>query len=302
MQRDSEIATFTLNHGDSVRDVAIRTADCEAFYYETMRRGAQSVLAPTEWADDHGVIRRAAIKTYGDVVHSIVDRSDYNGCFMPGFVPYSDLFPVTKTGEDVGLLTVDHVVGNVEFGEMNTWVKFYEDVLGFNQFKHFSDDDIQTEYTALMSKVMTNGNNKIKFPINEPAQGKRKSQIEEYLDFHNGPGVQHVAMLTGDIVKSVSALRDRGLNFLYVPETYYEELIDRVGKIDEDPKSLEPLGILVDRDDDGYLLQLFTRPVVDKPTLFFEIIQRKGSQGFGLGNFKALFESIEREQERRGNL
>jgi 4-hydroxyphenylpyruvate dioxygenase len=272
--------------------------DVDRAFNESVKRGAEPVLEPHDMKDDHGKIRKAAIKTYGDVIHSFIDRSNYEGLFMPGFQPKESL---VKT-ESVGIQFVDHCVGNVELGQMERWVDFYRDVLGFTQYISFDDKDISTEYSALMSRVMAGGRGMIKFPINEPADGKKKSQIEEYLDFFEGPGVQHVAMLTGDIIDTVSKLRDRGVEFLTVPTTYYEELEDRVGKIDEPIDKLAELGILVDRDDEGYLLQIFTKPVVDRPTLFYEIIQRKGARGFGKGNFKALFEAIEREQDLRGNL
>lgn len=302
LQMTHPIAAQVLVHGTTVKDIALRVPNCEAFYYETLRRGAQSALAPTVWEDDKGAIKKAAIRLYGDTVHSIVERGSYGGAFWPGFVPYTSLFDFKPSGGDVGLIIIDHIVGNVELGKMDHWVKFYQDVLGFKQLLHFSDDDISTEYSALMSKVMHDGQGKIKFPINEPAQGKRKSQIQEYLEFHNGPGVQHLAMGCKDIIQTVSALRERGVSFLQVPKTYYDEIPKRVGKIKEDLQKIAALGVLVDRDDDGYLLQLFTKPVHDRPTLFFEIIQREGSRGFGVGNFKALFEAIEREQALRGNL
>jgi 4-hydroxyphenylpyruvate dioxygenase len=295
------ISMQLLRHGPTVHDIALQVASCDLFYAEALRRGAKSVEPPTIFEDESGTVRRAAIATYGDVVHSIVERSGYRGIFWPGFVPYESIFrPYTTKGS--GIFFVDHMVGNVELGAMDQWVSFYEEVLGFKEMLHFTDDQISTEYSALMSKVMRDGKNKVKFPLNEPAKGKRKSQIEEYLDFHNGPGVQHIALLTMDIIKTVSQMRDNGVEFLRVPATYYEELTDRVGTIKEDLKTIADLGILVDRDEDGYLLQIFTRPVQDRPTLFFEIIQREGSAGFGIGNFKALFEAIEREQALRGNL
>lgn len=289
-------------HGDTVLDVAFRVKNCEQFYLEAMRRGAQSALAPTSFEDESGVTKRAAIRTYGHNIHSIVERTSYKGAFWPGFVPYAELFPPPATLGDVGIESIDHVVGNVELGAMDRWVKFYEQVLGFTEMLHFSDKEISTEYSALMSKVMANGTGKVKFPINEPAEGRRKSQIDEYLDFHAGPGVQHVALATKDILHTVEELRRRGVHFLRVPAAYYDAVPSRVGAIKEDLKKIATLGILVDRDDDGYLLQLFTKPVHDRPTLFFEVIQREGSQGFGAGNFKALFEAIEREQALRGNL
>ncbi len=293
--------TFLARHGDSVRVVALRVRNCEAFYEETMKRGARSAEPPAMWEDESGQLMRAGICTYGEVVHAIIERKNYKGNFFPGFVPYTKFFPPMEHGPGVGLKAIDHVVGNVELGMMNEWVSFYEKILGFRQLQHFSDKEISTEYSALMSKVMTDGK-KIKFPFNEPAEGRRKSQIQEYLEFHDGPGVQHIAMITDDIIRTVGELRRRGVPFLYVPETYYQDLPERVGAIKEDLRRISELGVLVDRDEDGYLLQLFTKPVQDRPTLFFEIIQRRGSQGFGVGNFKALFEAIEREQALRGNL
>ncbi|MEQ8523748.1 4-hydroxyphenylpyruvate dioxygenase [Gracilimonas sp.] len=298
LNSDSPIAKFVQKHGDGVRDIAMHVEDVDRAFNESVKRGAEPVLEPHDMKDKHGTIRKAAIKTYGDVIHSFIDRSEYNGLFMPGFEAKESLVK----SEPVGVEFVDHCVGNVELGRMEDWVDFYRDVLGFTQYISFDDKDISTEYSALMSRVMAGGRGMIKFPINEPADGKKKSQIEEYLDFFEGPGVQHIALLTGDIIGTVTKLRDRGVEFLKVPTTYYEELEDRVGKIDEPIEKLEDLGILVDRDDEGYLLQIFTKPVVDRPTLFFEIIQRKGARGFGKGNFKALFEAIEREQDARGNL
>jgi|TARA_R100000005_G_C4997627_1_gene204335 4-hydroxyphenylpyruvate dioxygenase len=298
LNSNSPIAKFTNKHGDGIKDIAMHVEDVDRAFNESVKRGAEPVLEPHDLKDEHGTIRKAAIKTYGDVIHSFIDRSNYKGLFMPGFQPKESL---VKT-ESVGVEFVDHCVGNVELGKMDDWVAFYRDVLGFTQYISFDDKDISTEYSALMSRVMAGGRGMIKFPINEPADGKKKSQIEEYLDFFEGPGVQHVALLTGDIIDTVTKLRDRGVEFLKVPTTYYEELEDRVGEIDEPTEKLEELGILVDRDDEGYLLQIFTKPVVDRPTLFFEIIQRKGARGFGKGNFKALFEAIEREQDARGNL
>lgn len=299
LSSDSPIAKHVAKHGDGIRDVAMHVEDVDRAFKETVKRGAKAVEEPHNLKDEHGTLRKAAIATYGDTIHSLISRVDYDGVFMPGF---EEKESPLGTIEPVGIQFVDHCVGNVEYGKMNTWVDFYRDVMGFTQYIHFDDKDISTEYSALMSKVMAGGRGMIKFPINEPAEGKKKSQIEEYLDFYEGPGVQHVALLTGDIIKTVKKLKDRGLEFLHVPTTYYEELEDRVGKIDEPIEKLEELGILVDRDDEGYLLQIFTKPVVDRPTLFFEIIQRKGARGFGKGNFKALFEAIEREQEARGNL
>lgn len=299
LNSDSPIARHVAKHGDGVRDIAMDVEDVDRAYNETVKRGAESVEEPRDLTDENGKIRKAAIATYGDTIHTFVDRSEYDGIFMPGFESAES--PL-KNVEPVGIQYVDHCVGNVEKGKMNEWVDFYRDVMGFTQYIHFDDKDISTEYSALMSKVMAGGRGMIKFPINEPAEGKKKSQIEEYLDFYEGPGVQHIALLTGDIIKTVKELKGRGLEFLHVPTTYYEELEERVGKIDEPIDQLEDLGILVDRDDEGYLLQIFSKPIVDRPTLFFEIIQRKGARGFGKGNFKALFQAIEREQEKRGNL
>ncbi len=295
---DHPIARHVDRHGDGVRDLALWVNDAREAYTAAVARGAVSVRPPEVLSDDQGEVVIAAIQTYGETIHSIVERKNYRGPFMPGFVPVNSRYEPSP----VGLEYVDHCVGNVELGAMNRWVQFYADVLGFGQLISFDDKDISTEYTALMSKVVSNGNGRIKFPLNEPAQGKKKSQIDEYLEFYGGPGVQHIAIATNDIVRTVSALRDRGVEFLRVPSTYYETLLDRVGKIDEDVGPLEDLGILADRDDEGYLLQIFTRPVEDRPTLFYEIIQRKGAKSFGKGNFKALFEAIEREQGLRGNL
>ncbi len=295
---DGFIAEHIRRHGDGVRDLAFWVDDARDAWAKAVERGATSVQEPTVVADAHGEVVMAAIATYGDTIHSIVERRNYRGLFLPGFVPATSEF----APEPVGLEYVDHCVGNVELGRMNEWVGFYERVLGFHNLLTFDDKDISTEYSALMSKVMSNGNGRIKFPINEPASGKKKSQIEEYLDFYGGPGVQHIAVATSDIIATVTALRARGVEFLRTPTTYYAELQERVGTIDEPIEELARLGILVDRDDEGYLLQIFTKPVQDRPTLFFEIIQRKGAKGFGKGNFKALFESIEREQELRGNL
>lgn len=300
LQPDSFISEHIKRHGDGVRDIALEVNDAARAYNETIKRGAAGVMEPTELKDEHGTVIRSAIKTYGDTIHSFVQRKDYKGIFMPGYADASA--KAVKGIKDVGLRAVDHIVGNVELGKMNYWMKFYEDVMGFKQLISFDDKDISTEYTALMSKVMQNGSGKIKFPINEPAKGKKKSQIEEYLDFYHGPGAQHIAMNTTDIVATVSDLITRGVEFLRVPSAYYDELEARVGKIDEDINELRKLGVLVDRDEDGYLLQLFSKPVEDRPTLFFEIIQRKGAKSFGKGNFKALFEAIEREQELRGTL
>jgi 4-hydroxyphenylpyruvate dioxygenase len=294
-----EIADHILRHGDGVRSIALWVDDAESAWQETTRRGARGVQAPVTTEDSKGKARVSSIALYGDTVHTFVERGAYRGVFLPGFVevPGPD-----RVARPTGLIHIDHMVGNVGWGEMNTWVDFYECVMGFRMFKHFDDEDISTEYSALMSKVMASGNERIRFPINEPAEGRRKSQIEEYLDFYGGPGVQHIAMATDDIITSVTQLRDQGIEFLSIPTTYYEELTARVGRIDEPIDELARLGILVDRDDEGYMLQIFTKPVQDRPTLFYEIIQRKGSRSFGKGNFKALFEAIEREQERRGNL
>ncbi|MEO8577255.1 MAG: 4-hydroxyphenylpyruvate dioxygenase [Gemmatimonadales bacterium] len=292
------IADHVHKHGDGVRDIALWVDDARTAYAAAMERGAKSALEPTAQKDENGEIVMAAIRTYGDTIHSLIERKNYNGLFMPGFVPMKSPF----TPVPAGLKYVDHCVGNVELGKMNEWVGFYEKVLGFTNILTFDDKAISTEYSALMSKVMSNGNGRIKFPINEPAEGKKKSQIDEYLEFYDGPGVQHIALATDDIIKTVTDLKSRGVEFLRVPSTYYDSVPDRVGKIDEDLAPLEELGILVDRDDEGYLLQIFTKPVEDRPTVFYEIIQRKGAKSFGAGNFKALFEAIEREQSLRGNL
>ena len=295
---DGPINAHINKHGDGVKVVALWVDDATKSWEETTKRGARSFMEPTVEEDDQGHVVRSGIYTYGETVHIFVERKNYNGIFLPGYKSWhSDYAP-----EPVGLKFIDHMVGNVDWDEMNTWCEFYGKVMGFAQIISFDDKDISTDYTALMSKVMSNGNGRIKFPINEPAEGKKKSQIEEYLDYYNGPGVQHIAVATDDIVATVSAMRARGVEFLYVPETYYDDLLERVGKIDEDISVLKQHGILIDRDEEGYLLQLFTKPVVDRPTLFFEIIQRKGAQSFGKGNFKALFEAIEREQEARGTL
>jgi 4-hydroxyphenylpyruvate dioxygenase len=300
LRGDSEICHWAAAHGDSVKDVSLAVPDATHAYRQAVQRGARGVAEPHWLEDEHGRVELAAIATYGGNVHTFVNRSRYEGPYLPGYVSVS---PNGNPSLGVGLVSVDHVVGNVELGRMDEWVEFYERVLGFTQLRHFSDEDISTEYSALMSKVMTDGEGKIKFPINEPAEGKRKSQIEEYLEFHAGPGVQHVAMQTHDIVQTVSALRDRGVAFMSVPpDTYYEDVEERVGEIDESWADIRSLGILADRDEEGYLLQLFTKIVQDRPTLFFEVIERHGSRGFGLGNFKALFEAIEREQALRGNL
>lgn len=295
---DSQVAEHVKIHGDGVKDIAFGVKDVEVAYSESVKRGAVSVLEPTRYEDEHGYIIMAAIRTYGDTIHTFINRSTYKGVFIPGFIVKSSLITV----DQVGISFVDHCVGNVELGKMEVWAKYYANVLGFSQYIHFDDNDIATEYSALMSKVMSGGRGRIKFPINEPAEGKKKSQIQEYIDFYGGPGVQHVALLTDDIVNTVTKLQQRGMDFLTVPTSYYRDLESRVGQIDESIDDLERLGILVDRDDEGYLLQIFTKPVTDRPTLFYEIIQRKGARGFGVGNFKALFEAIEREQDARGNL
>ncbi|MCE7039916.1 4-hydroxyphenylpyruvate dioxygenase [Dyadobacter sp. CY312] len=285
-------------HGDGVQAIALWVDDATSAYQETMKRGAQSFLEPVTTQDDAGTVVKSGIRTYGDTVHLFIERKNYSGVFLPGFVAWKPLHVPTVTG----LKYIDHIVGNVGWNEMNKWVKFYENVMGFTTLVSFDDNDISTDYTALMSKVMSNGNGRIKFPINEPAKGKRKSQVEEYLDFYGGPGVQHIAVATDHIVETVRTLRDRGVEFLQVPASYYEDLSARVGEIDEEMANLRELGILVDRDDEGYLLQIFTKPIMPRPTLFFEIIQRKGARSFGKGNFKALFEAIEREQMLRGTL
>ncbi|MCW5983314.1 MAG: 4-hydroxyphenylpyruvate dioxygenase [Bryobacteraceae bacterium] len=296
---DSDIAERVRRHGDGVRDIALTVADAAAALRETVRRGAKVARDLETIEDEHGRVRLASIAAYGDVVHTFVERKDYRGPFLPGFTATPDEDPASRP---TGLAYVDHVVGNVSLGEMDNWVRFYQDVMGFHVYQHFDDKDISTEYSALMSKVMAGGHDRIKFPINEPAEGQRKSQIEEYLEYNRGPGVQHIALGTGDIIETVSRLRGQGVEFLAAPDSYYEALPERVGSIREPLDRIRELGILVDRDDEGYLLQIFTKPVGDRPTLFFEIIQRRGSRSFGKGNFKALFEAIEREQRRRGNL
>jgi 4-hydroxyphenylpyruvate dioxygenase len=291
-----------LEHGDGVMDIALEVDDVRAAYNEAMRRGAVSVSPPQALEDTNGVFETATIRAYGDTSHSFINRDRYRGIFAPGFKPIDPDRYSPTTFHAVGLVAIDHIVGNVEEGKMNDWVKFYEKVMGFNQLISFDDKDISTEYSALMSKVMQNGTGRIKFPINEPAKARRRSQIEEYLQFYGGPGVQHIAMATGDIMETVRAMRHNDVSFLTVPRSYYDVLGERVGTIKESIDELAELGILVDRDDEGYMLQIFTKPVADRPTLFFEIIQRRGSRSFGKGNFKALFEAIEREQERRGTL
>ncbi|MFB9864782.1 4-hydroxyphenylpyruvate dioxygenase [Rufibacter immobilis] len=295
---DSPISEHVRLHGDGVKVMALWVDDAYKSYEETVKRGARPAAEPQTLTDEFGEVKIASIYTYGETIHTFVERKNYTGAFMPGYVARKSPVPVTP----VGLKHVDHCVGNVGWGEMNTWVDFYAKVMGFQLLLTFDDEDISTEYSALMSKVMSNGNGYVKFPINEPAEGKKKSQIEEYLDYYHSPGVQHIAIATDDIVYTVGELRRRGVEFLSVPSSYYEDLLDRVGSIEEDLKPLQDLNILVDRDNEGYLLQIFTKPVEDRPTVFYEIIQRKGAKSFGKGNFKALFESIEREQALRGNL
>ncbi len=294
----NELADHIYHHGDGVKMLALRVDDAAKAWQETTRRGARSYQEPTRLTDEGGELIMSGIHTYGDTVHLFIERKNYTGAFMPGYREWKSSYNPPSTG----LLYVDHCVGNVGWNQMNPWVKFYEDVMGFRNILSFDDNDISTEYSALMSKVMSNGNGFVKFPINEPAEGKKKSQVEEYLEFYNGEGCQHVALATADIVATVTDLQNRGVEFLKVPSSYYDDLLDRTGPIDEDLAPLKELGILVDKDDEGYLLQIFTKPVEDRPTLFFEIIQRKGAKSFGKGNFKALFEAIEREQGLRGNL
>ena len=298
LNEDGPINEHINKHGDGVKVVALWVEDATKAWEETTKRGAKSFMEPTTEKDDYGSVVRSGIHTYGETVHIFVERKNYNGIFLPGYKKWESHY----NPEPVGIKFIDHMVGNVDWNEMNDWCQFYAKVMGFAQIISFDDNDISTDFTALMSKVMSNGNGRIKFPINEPAEGKKKSQIEEYIQFYNGPGVQHIAVATDDIVTTVSAMRDRGVEFLYVPDSYYNDLIERVGEIDEDVEVLKEHGILIDRDEEGYLLQLFTKPVVDRPTMFFEIIQRKGAQSFGKGNFKALFEAIEREQDNRGTL
>ena len=293
---DHPYANALARHGDGIQDIAFEVDDVDWAFKTAVERGAQPAKEPWTMRDHNGSVRIASIHTYGDTVHTFLNRDDFAGHFMPAFKPYE------SKGVSTGLNDVDHCVGNVELGQMNHWVQFYEKILGFSQLISFDDKDISTEYTALMSKVMANGNGRVKFPINEPAEGKKKSQIDEYLEFYGGPGVQHVALNTTDIVHTVTELRNRGLEFLAVPDTYYDMLPERVGKIDEDLDQLRHLGVLVDRDEEGYLLQIFSKPVEDRPTVFYEIIERKGARSFGKGNFKALFEAIEREQALRGTL
>jgi 4-hydroxyphenylpyruvate dioxygenase len=298
LQPDTEIARHVAKHGDGVKVLALWVDNARQSYEETLTRGAESAEAPKTLKDEQGEVVVASIKTYGDTWHTFVERKNYKGAFLPGFKSAKSNMEV----KPIGLKHVDHCVGNVPLGEMNKWVDFYEQVMGFKLLITFDDKDISTEYSALMSKVVSNGNGYIKFPINEPASGKKKSQIEEYLDFYKGAGVQHIAIATDDILFTVSELRRRGVEFLYVPENYYDEAMQRVGQINEEINDLKKLNVLVDRDEEGYLLQIFTKPVQDRPTMFFEIIERNGAKSFGKGNFKALFESIEREQELRGNL
>ena len=293
----TEIADHVAAHGDGVKVIALSVPDAEHAYRHAVENGARSVREPWEESDDSGSVRMATIRAYGDTLHTFVERSDYDGPFLPGFERIED------GASDAGLFAgIDHVVGNVELGHLDEWVGYYERVFGMTEMMHFTDRDISTEYSALMSKVMADGKGRVKFPINEPAEGKRKSQIEEFLEYYGGPGAQHVALATTDIVRTVTELRRRGVRFLVTPESYYDELPGRIGEIDEDLAALRELGILADRDDEGYLLQIFTKPFGDRPTLFFELIERHGARGFGEGNFKALFEAIEREQEKRGNL
>ena len=294
---DSPIADHVHRHGDGVHDVALRVPNAEEAYELALQRGATSVQAPEVLEDESGKIVRAAIATYGETIHSLVSRQDYSGVFFPGFQPIDG-----GSSSDCGIRSVDHVVGNVELGKMNEWVRFYERIMGFTELRHFSDEEISTEYSALMSKVVWDGVGKIKLPINEPAEGKRKSQIEEYLEYYGSPGVQHIAMTTEDIVATVEAMRSNGIDFLRVPDNYYDEAKERVPEIAEQIDALQRNGILVDKDEDGYLLQIFSKNVQDRPTVFYEVIERHGAKGFGAGNFKALFEAIEREQAARGNL
>ncbi len=296
---NNPIADHIYKHGDGVKTLALMVNNAADAWHQTTTRGANSYLEPLTLTDKDGEVVLSGIHTYGDTVHLFVERKNYKGIFMPGYRAWSNPYFAPA---DTGLQYVDHCVGNVGWNQMNPWVKFYEEVMGFRNILSFDDKDISTEYSALMSKVMSNGNGYVKFPINEPAEGKKKSQVEEYLEFFNGPGVQHVALATKDIVKTVTELRNRGIEFLQVPKSYYDNILERVGYIDEDIAPLRDLGILIDRDEEGYLLQLFSKPVQDRPTLFFEIIQRKGAKSFGKGNFKALFEALEKEQEQRGNL
>ena len=295
---DNPIAEHVKEHGDGVHDVALRVPDAEESFRIALERGATEVMEPTVFEDEHGKVVVATIATYGETVHSLVSRQDYSGPFFPGFRGVDD----AGAGSGYGLKSIDHVVGNVELGKMQEWVEFYERIMGFTELRHFSDEEISTDYSALMSKVVWDGEGKIKFPINEPAEGKRKSQIEEYLEYYRSPGVQHIAMSSENIVASVEAMRDSGIEFLRIPETYYEDAKERVPEITEQIAALQRNGILCDKDEDGYLLQIFSKPVQDRPTVFYEVIERHGAKGFGAGNFKALFEAIEREQASRGNL
>ena len=298
LRPNHSVADHHHKHGDGVKVLALMVEDATSAWEETTKRGGKSHLKPTTLTDKHGELVMSGIHTYGEVVHLFIERQNYHGPFMPGFRKWESNYNPPQTG----LQYVDHCVGNVGWNQMNPWVKFYEEVMGFRNILTFDDKDISTEYSALMSKVMSNGNGFVKFPINEPAEGKKKSQVEEYLEFYNGEGVQHIAMATNNIIETVTDLQNRGVEFLQIPSTYYDTLLDRVGHIDEELNALKRLGILVDRDNEGYLLQIFTKPVEDRPTLFFEIIQRKGAKSFGKGNFRALFEAIEREQAARGNL
>ncbi|MEA2572340.1 MAG: 4-hydroxyphenylpyruvate dioxygenase [Acidobacteriota bacterium] len=296
LRGDHPAAEHIRTHGDGVVDIALQVEDADFAFAEAVRRGAAPVTEPHDISDEHGTVRRAAIRTYGDTIHSLISYSDYRGAFLPGYQT------AEIAGDSAGVLVIDHIVGNVELGAMNTWAEWYTKVMGFSRYITFDDKDISTEFSALMSIVMSDDRRVVKFPINEPAPGRKKSQIDEYLDWYAGAGVQHIALLCGDIIETVTMLKANGVEFLSVPDSYYTELSERVGELDEPMDKLRELKILVDRDEEGYLLQLFSKPVEDRPTVFFEIIQRKGSRGFGKGNFKALFESIEAEQEKRGNL
>jgi 4-hydroxyphenylpyruvate dioxygenase len=299
LREEHEITKHQARHGDGVRDIALTVPDATEAYRQAVSRGARGVMEPRTDEDEFGTVERAAISTYGDTIHTFVNRADYGGPFLPGYVSASEN---GHAGQGVGLLNIDHIVGNVELGRMNHWVEFYERVFGMTNILHFGDDQIQTEYSALMSKVMSDGSGKVKFPINEPAEGKRKSQIEEYVEFYGGAGAQHIALASTDIVATVEAMKERGFLFLDTPDSYYDEAPDRVGEIAEEWPILQEHKILVDRDEDGYLLQIFTKTAQDRPTVFFEVIERHGATTFGEGNFKALFEAIEREQALRGNL
>lgn len=298
LRKGNEIADHIAKHGDGVKMLALKVEDATSAWEETTKRGGKSYMMPTTLKDDSGELVMSGIHTYGDTIHLFIERKNYSGPFMPGYRKWESAY----NPPDTGLLYVDHCVGNVGWNQMNPWVKFYEDVMGFKNILSFDDKDISTEYSALMSKVMSNGNGYVKFPINEPAAGKKKSQVEEYLEFYEGEGCQHIALATHNIIETVRALKSRGVEFVKIPASYYATVLDRVGHIDEDLQPLKELGILIDKDDEGYLLQIFSKPVEDRPTLFFEIIQRKGAKSFGKGNFKALFEAIEREQAERGNL